>query len=171
MDILSKVSSILNALSATCVMPLISIFYTGWLEISFENVIVALLTFFVFLLSPFLCFRFAVSDEIGSKIDGIENVNHQFLPVYLGYFFVTFSISDIRWFVVIYAIIVIMLVCSKLMYFNSLFLCFGYSFYKVHTVNGISCYVVSKRYIQQSDGVSFTSLKRLNNMTYLEKSK
>ncbi len=167
MDIVSRINALLNTLSSTCVMPLISVFYTGWLEASIQNIIGAVILTLIILFSPMICFRFLVSDELKSKIDSIENVNHLFLPVYLGYFFVTFSISDYRWFLAIYVLIVVLLSCSRLMYFNLFLLCLGYSFYKVHTVNGISCYIISKRYVLKDD-ISFLQLKRLNNMTFLE---
>lgn len=170
MDLFIRISALLNTLSSTCIMPVISVFYTGWLELTIENIALVCSISAVLIVSPFLCFRFANDDTLSSKIDSIENVNNQFLPVYLGYIFVTFSITDIGWFTFIYMFIVILLACSRLMYFNPIFLCLGYSFYKVHTVNGISCYILSKRFILK-DGVSFTGLKRLNNMTFLEWSK
>lgn len=157
----------MNTLSSTCIMPAISVFYTGWLELSQPNIVLVLALFALVLVSPLLCFRFLVFDELKSETDCIENVNHLFLPVYLGYFFVTFSISDFYWFLLIYLIIVSLLTCSRLMYFNMLFLCLGYSFYKVHTVKGISCYIISKRFLSNDHG-SFFKLKRLNNITFLE---
>lgn len=167
MDLFSRVSSLLNTLSSTCLMPLISLFYTGWLTPTPGNIMVVVVITAAIFMSPLLCFKHTADDQLNSEIDSIENVNHQFLPVYLGYFFVTFSITDFYWFMIIYAVIVILLSCSRLMYFNILLLCTGYSFYKVHTVNGISCYIISKRFITR-DGVSFSDLKRLNNMTFVE---
>ena len=170
MDLYSRSNSIINTLSSTCLMPLISLFYTGVYETTVQNVLIATIIAGIIFISPLLFFRHATPDELKSEIDSVENVNHQFLPVYLGYFFVTFSIGDFHWFIVIYVVIVVLLSCSKLMYFNILLLCIGYNFYKVHTVNGISCYIISKRFILR-DGVSFSNLKRLNNMTFLECSK
>ena len=167
MDLLSRISSLLNTLSSTWIMPVISVFYTGWLDLTIENLVIIGLISVTLIASPLLCFRFAFDDTLDSKIDSVENVNNQFLPVYLGYIFVTFSISDIYWFVFIYLFIIALLASSRLIYFNPLFLCFGYSFYKVHTINGISCYVLSNRIIME-DKVHFTNLKRLNNMTFLE---
>ena len=170
MDLYSRVSSLLNTLSSTCLMPLISLFYTGYLEITLMNVAISIIITGIVFISPLLCFKYAIPDQLKSEIDSVENVNHQFLPVYLGYFFVTFSIADFNWFIIIYIVIVLLLSFSKLMYFNILLLCIGYSFYKVHTVNGISCYIISRRFILK-DGISFSDLKRLNNMTFLEYSK
>lgn len=167
---MSRINSFSNTLSSTCIMPTISVFYTGWLEITFLNVAIVAAIFIFILISPTFCIKYLVDDELRTEIDSIENVNHIFLPVYLGYIFVTFSIMDFYWFLFIYLIIVILLSFSKLMYFNLFFLCLGYSFYKIHSKNGISCYIVSKKFIL-NDATSFSQLKRLNNITFLEWSK
>lgn len=55
--------------------------------------------------------------------------DHEFLPVYLGYFFVALSISDCTTLCFIYLIVFTFLIQTQ--YFNPIFLLFGYHFYHI----------------------------------------
>ena len=69
------------------------------------------------------------------EIIEIENSTNNFLPSYLGYFFVALSISDNDFLTmsIIYCIIVLFVFYSQTNYFNPFLLILGYKFYKIKT--------------------------------------
>ena len=73
------------------------------------------------------------------EIIEIENSTNNFLPSYLGYFFVALSISDNDFLTmsIIYFIIVLFVFYSQTNYFNPFLLILGYKFYKAKEVRGI----------------------------------
>lgn len=150
-------------------MPLISVFYTRYIPINPTNVLTALGFLILLLMGTWVMFAQSPKEVIGSRIIRIENVNHQYLPIYLGYFFVVFSIPTFEWFVLTYLVIVILVAFSKTMLFNPLVLVSGFNYYKIETDSGITVYLLSRRFILKND-VVVGNLKRLNDMTFLESS-
>ncbi len=74
------------------------------------------------------------NDEIEKgSINQVEPANNVYLPTYLGYFFVALSINNFEALVFIYFIIFIFTFFSQTLYFNPIFLIFGYKFYYVTT--------------------------------------
>ncbi|OBY50292.1 hypothetical protein BBB48_08785 [Haemophilus parainfluenzae] len=105
------------------------------------------------------------------EVKELEYVNDNFLPSYLGYFFVALSIPDNNLFLlfVMYGIIFLLVSCSKSFYFNPVFFLFGYRFYQVKTKSGLLLVLISKQEFRTPQSVSSITVYRINNFTFLEK--
>ena len=103
----------------------------------------------------------------------IENSTNNFLPSYLGYFFVALSISDNDFLTmsIIYFIIVLFVFYSQTNYFNPFLLILGYKFYKIKTKGGLSLLLISKKEFKKSDEVIIEKVYRINNSTYIDTQK
>ncbi len=99
----------------------------------------------------------------------IEHANNSFLPSYLGYFFVALSISnwETLWFV--YGVLFVFTYLSQALYFNPLFLLFGYEFYNITTTNGTAIFLISRHRYKKPDEVEIPLAYRINNYTFLER--
>lgn len=109
------------------------------------------------------------------SLEGIQDIslaNDTYMSSYLGYFFVALSISDGDWmtFGVVFVVVNIFTFFSQSLYFNPLFLLFGYNFYYVTSRNQIRIFIISrKKDIRKADEVSFNNLKRVNEFTFIDK--
>ena len=101
----------------------------------------------------------------------IELSDNAFLSSYLGYFFVALSIPNIETLVCIYTIILIFTYHSRTIYFNPIFLIFGYHFYSVTTSENIKIFVITKRAIKVGNDLVDKKMKRINNFTFIEQNK
>lgn len=106
----------------------------------------------------------------GSIIE-VENANNAFLPSYLGYFFVALSVNNCETLIFVFAILFVFTFLSQTLYFNPLFLIFGYHFYNISTSNKAKLFVITKNEINKVDDIEFTKLKRINNFTFIDKIK
>lgn len=96
--------------------------------------------------------------------------DHEFLPVYLGYFFVALSINNCMtlWFV--YAIVFVFTFLTQTQYFNPIFLLFGYHFYHITTEQGTKAFLIAKgKVIRNAKDAEFTDLRRINDTTYISR--
>lgn len=110
------------------------------------------------------------SDEFKKgDIQSIEHANNSFFPSYLGYFFVALGVSDwtTLWFV--YVVLFVFTFLSQALYFNPLFLLFGYKFYNIKTKNGVAVFLISRHCYRKPDDVSIQEANRINNYTFIEK--
>lgn len=110
------------------------------------------------------------SDEFKKgDIQSIEHANNSFLPSYLGYFFVAIGVNDWNtlWFV--YVVLFVFTFLSQALYFNPLFLLFGYEFYNIKTKNGVAVFLISRHRYRKPDDVSIKAANRINNYTFIEK--
>ena len=107
------------------------------------------------------------------EIIEIENSTNNFLPSYLGYFFVALSISDNDFLTmsIIYCIIVLFVFYSQTNYFNPFLLILGYKFYKIKTKRGLSLLLISKKEFKKSNEVIIEKVYRINNSTYIDTQK
>lgn len=103
-----------------------------------------------------------------SSIKEIELANNNFLPTHLGYFFVSLEINDVQTLVVIFMIIYVFTFLSQTLYFNPIFLLFGYHFYFIKTSGNIKIFVITRRYLKVPGNDGFENLKRINNYTFIE---
>lgn len=111
--------------------------------------------------------RFCGHDEIQSARECVP-ADHDFLPVYLGYFFVALSIGDCTTLFFIYLIVFVFTFLTQTQYFNPIFLLFGYHFYHIITEQGTRVFVIAKgRVIRNVKDIKFTNLKRINDTTYI----
>lgn len=114
--------------------------------------------------------KFLSDEQISrGRIASIETANDAFLPSYLGYFFVALSISDIGTFTYVFSLIFIFIFFSKISFFNPVFLLFGYKFFNLTNTDGLKILVMTKQELKVPCDVEFTSLKRINNYTFISK--
>lgn len=115
-------------------------------------------------------------DSINNDIKVISPVNHEYLPVYLGYIFVSLSMPNpstgvVDWtlLVIVYMLICLFVTCSKTLCFNPLFILFGYGYYQVTTNNGVKVFVLTLRSIRKAgDSPTFPHLRKVNEMVYID---
>lgn len=101
-------------------------------------------------------------------ITGIGHANNAFLPSYLGYFFVALSINESRTLAFVYGILFIFTFLSQALYFNPLFLLFGYRFYNIKTKNGLEAFLISKEDYKLPEEVSIEVCYTINDYTFVE---
>jgi hypothetical protein len=102
-------------------------------------------------------------------VDCIEHANNSFLPSYLGYFFVALGINnwETLWFV--YIVLFVFTFLSQALYFNPLFLVFGYEFYNIKTRTGAAIFLISKHKYKKPDDIEIPVAYRINNYTFIER--
>jgi hypothetical protein len=103
-----------------------------------------------------------------SKINFIEQANNEFLPSYLGYFFVALSIPNTETLIISYFLIYGFTFCSQALYYNPIFLLFGFNFYYITTINDIKIFILTKQKLKNPSEANFTHLKRINNFTFID---
>ena len=116
------------------------------------------------------------ADSIANKVNEISPVNNDYLPVYLGYIFVSLSIpadttGGIDWISlsVVYCLVCLFVTFSKSLCFNPIFILFGYGYYKVKTSTNVKIFVITKRRIRKNeDEISFPDLRKINELVYLD---
>ncbi len=114
--------------------------------------------------------RLLPDETISGGIKEVEMADGSYLPSFLGYFFVALSVSDDKTLIAMAVIIFIFTYYSQTLYFNPLFLLFGYRFYYITMNNGMKLFVLSKKTIKSIEGLRFNSLKRINDYTFIDRS-
>jgi hypothetical protein len=95
--------------------------------------------------------------------------DNEFLPTYLGYFFVSLSINDDITMVILYVIIFLFTFLSQAQYFNPIFLLFGYHYYHILTPKGTRVFVIAHgKVIRNKKFMNFQNLRRINDTTFIE---
>lgn len=144
----------------------------GWIA-ALPNAVSYLLYFLIPVLSTGLSIwlsKYLGRDEFkAGEIASIEHANNSFLPSYLGYFFVALSIGnwETLWFV--YGVLFVFTLLSQALYFNPLFLLFGYEFYNITTNNGTAIFLISKERYKKPDDIQIPVAYRINNYTFIER--
>lgn len=103
-----------------------------------------------------------------TSVNEIELANNNFLPTYLGYFFVSLGINDIPTLIVVFVMIYIFTYLSQTLYFNPIFLVFRYHFYFIKTNRNVKIFLITKRKIKVPGEDEFKKLKRINNYTFID---
>lgn len=106
-----------------------------------------------------------------SAIREIEQANNSYLPSYLGYFFVALSVPDHDTLIFVFAILFLFTFLSQTLYFNPLFLFFGYNFFYLRTENNIKIFLITKKRLKEPTHLAFPKLKRINDFTFIDKLK
>lgn len=132
-------------------------------------VLYALIPIFLTWISVKLSCLLGSDDFKSGSIVNIEHANNSFLPSYLGYFFVALSISDAETLAFVYAILFVFTLLSQALYFNPLFLLFGYEFYNVTTKSGATLFLISQEKYKTPNGVDIRKARRINDYTYIER--
>jgi hypothetical protein len=104
----------------------------------------------------------------GSSVTEIELANNSFLPTYLGYFFVSLGVNEVHTLVFVFSIIYIFTFLSQTLYFNPIFLLFGYHFYFVKTTGNLKIFLITRRILKSPGFDSFDGLRRINNYTFID---
>lgn len=112
--------------------------------------------------------RFLQSDSIDGDITYIESADSNFLPIYLGYFFVALSIPNFYVLIWVTILLSILIYISQISYYNPLFYLFKYRFYYVYSSNSIKTFIITKDVIRDSKDISFRNLKRINDFTFID---
>jgi hypothetical protein len=108
-------------------------------------------------------------DQLQSNsVKEIELANNNFLPTYLGYFFVSLGVNDIPTLIVVFSIIYVFTFLSQTLYFNPIFLLFGYHFYFIKTSANIKIFLITRKKLKTPGENSFKNLRRINNYTFIE---
>lgn len=94
--------------------------------------------------------------------------DHDFLSIYLGYFFIALSIDDFITLCFVYVITFLFTFLTKNQYFNPIFLLFGYHFYNIVTAQGTRVFVIARgKVIRNAKDIQFAELRRINDTTYI----
>ncbi|WP_036217897.1 hypothetical protein [Marinospirillum minutulum] len=120
-------------------------------------------------LSILLSSKLGKDDFKQGEVVSIEHANNSFLPSYLGYFFVALSIGNCETLAFVYAILFAFTFLSQALYFNPLFLIFGYEFYNITTRNGTAIFLISRHKYKKPDEVAISKAFRINNYTFIER--
>lgn len=133
------------------------------------------ISYIIFLLVPFLLTiislwmkRFLSRDDINYELLNIEEANNAFLPSYLGYFFVALGVESKESMIFVYFIVFIFTYLSQTLYYNPLFILFGYKFYYIVTVNNVKLFIISKKELNTTKGIKFPRLRRINYTTFID---
>lgn len=103
------------------------------------------------------------------EIASIEHANNSFLPSYLGYFFVALSVGNWETLVFVYGVLFVFTFLSQALYFNPLFLLFGFEFYNMTTKNGAAIFLISRHHYKTPAEVDVSAAYRINNYTFIER--
>ena len=148
----------------------------GKYKFNFLNGYSIYFSWFLFILIPILltALSFLVAIKLpkdrlqSSSVKEIELANNNFLPTYLGYFFVSLGINDVPTLVVIFLIIYIFTFLSQTLYFNPIFLLFGFHFYFIKTSANVKIFLITKKQLKTPGENDFENLRRINNYTFIE---
>jgi hypothetical protein len=135
--------------------------YYSWILFVLIPIILTAVTFLI-------AARLPLDNLQSSSVKEIELANNNFLPTYLGYFFVSLGINDISTLVVVFLIIYVFTFLSQTLYFNPIFLLFGYHFYFIKTSTNVKIFLISKNQLKRPGENSFDRLRRINNYTFIE---
>lgn len=99
----------------------------------------------------------------------VEQADASFLPAYIGYFLVAFTIQNMYQLLVATVMISTFLFLVRWQYFNVTYLFFGYHCYHITTDMNVKVFLICRREIRSPDNVQLKSLRRINNTTYIER--
>lgn len=103
---------------------------------------------------------------VGS-VTSLSHASNVFLPSYLGYFFVALSVPNWPTLIFVYAILSVFTYFSQALYFNPLFLLYGYRFYSIRTIDGLDAFLISKADWRTPAQVYVKFAHRINGFTFI----
>jgi hypothetical protein len=169
---LNKLYEVLNAISVTAWIVVIYAIKEKW---TFDeripplavSVVLTLGMIGVGALSLFLT-RFLGKGNL-EKCAEVEQADSSFLPSYIGYFLVAFSISNTHQLLVAFVFISIFIFFIRWQTFNVTYIFWKYHCYHVTTEKGTKLFVLCQREIRSTNDCIFQNLRRINNTTYIER--
>lgn len=154
------------------------IYYVGhillgdYYEYSALSVMYTIVVLFILYAITKLCIymtRFLDDEEIEKKgILSISSANDQFLPTYLGYFFIALSVSNFEMYTFIFSIIFIFVHFSQVSYFNPIFLLLGYNFFYINDCRNVNVIIITKKQLKEPEELEFKKLKKVNEYTFFD---
>lgn len=161
---------LLLTLNATSWMVVVYALKAEWTYKSIPVWGIALLILCIPILLSALSIR--ITSKLGSdSIHGCSEcslADQEFLPVYLGYFFVSLSVPNDMTMSFLYVIVFIFTFISQTQYFNPIFLLFGYHYYHVLTPQGTKVFIIARgKVIRNKSYLHFDDLRRINDTTYI----
>lgn len=168
MNILFK---LLLTINATSWMGIIYAIKEGWtigkMPAWIFGVVMLLIPIILSLFSLLFTKRFG--NETLSECEEVSLVDGEFLPVYLGYFFVSVGISEDLTMLIVFIIVFVFTFISQTQYFNPIFLLFGYHYYHILTKNGTKIFVIKRgKVARKASEFSSEKLRRINDTTFIE---
>lgn len=180
MNIIFRLLLTLNSTSLLLIIFLIKEKYVLWQGVS------EYFSYIVYIISPILMTYFSILlctklgkdsfkcelDKTGATsypVQEIEYANNSFLPSYLGYFFVALGVNNIETLVCVYIILFVFTFLSQALYFNPLFLLFGFNFYNIKTKHGASIFLITKCDYKIPEDVEVNVAYRINSYTFIER--
>lgn len=116
-----------------------------------------------------LCLFSLVGDEQIEKCQEFSLADNEFLPIYLGYFFLAAGIDDSTVMAFVCCIVFVFIFISQTQYFNPIYLLFGYHYYHILSNKGTRIFVLARgKVIRNREFICFNHLKRINDTTYIE---
>lgn len=112
--------------------------------------------------------RLSADSFPAGSVESVSPASNIFLPSYLGYFFVALSVPNVPSLIFVYILLVLFTYFSQALYFNPLFLLFGYNFYNIRTHDGLEAFLISRQEFRTPDKVQVLKARRINGFTFLE---
>lgn len=135
--------------------------YVSWALFISLPIVLTYISFFIA--------RLLARDAIDrTSIVEIELANNSFLPTYLGYFFISLGVNDVPTLLVVFLIIYIFTFLSQSLYFNPIFLLFGYQFYFLKTTSNIKIFLITRKSLKNPGDDGFEGLRRINDYTFID---
>ena len=123
--------------------------------------------FFSLVLKIFI--RFLSKEDI-KNVQSCNLADNEFLPVYLGYFFIALGIDNWKLLIVVYVLILIFTFVSNTQYFNPTYLIFGYHTYHAETEQRNQIILIIKgKIIRDKNEIKNMKFYRLNDTTYISR--
>ena len=119
---------------------------------------------------------FCSEDSIKKSVQEVSVINNDYMPIYLGYIFVSVSIPnpdigeiDLLTLMVVYLLVNVFVTASRSLCFNPIFVIFGYSYYSIKTQKGTNLFVITRKKIRKSDeNIKFEKLRKITEVVYIE---
>jgi hypothetical protein len=108
------------------------------------------------------------NETVQNSIIQVEQANNAFLPSYLGYFFVALSIEDFYTMIFMFIILFIFTFFSQTLYFNPLFLLWGFQFFYFTKEDNVKIFVITREKIITPDDIELNDLRRINDYTFID---
>lgn len=116
-------------------------------------------------------------DSIAHAVKEVRPVNNEYLPIYLGYIFVSLSLPnpqvgqiDLCSLLIVYSLICLFVTCSKSLCFNPIYVIYGYAYYRITTNSNISVFIISRRKFHKSEqSITFPKLRKITETVFIDR--
>ena len=182
--ILKWLFMLLVSISSTALMVAIYFIKSSYWLLSVGEDWSVFINILIYICSPFVLsyfilfiFRHCFSvDSITNPVAEIKSIDNEYIPIYLGYIFVSVSIPnpsegmiDMITLIVVYVIINLVIISSSTVCFNPIFIIFGYTYYAVKTQGNVTVFVISKNKIGKNNSrVTFPRLRKITETVFME---